>query len=351
MIFQRPELLWLIPTAAAVVLWGFARYARRRRRLGDVFGGPEAAWRLTGVDLYRFPSSRVLPIALAAVAVALAIAEPHNPRLRAVSPGEPWDVVLAVDVSRSMQATDVAPSRTAGARDVALALIDALPAHRLGLLLFASVPYAVSSPTPDHDVLRFYVQGIDAELVSENDEGTGIAAMLAGTLDLFAAQPEPTGGRAVVLLTDGDSPAEMDADILGAARDLAAQGIRLFTIGIGTTEGTGLTRPHRPGRWGGPILHADGSAVVSRLNEALLREIADRGSGLYANAAASGELRAQLRALAALEQGAGAGPGGRFTALGPEFWFALAAVGLLLTESVLRLRAPVRPPRRTWRRS
>lgn len=349
MSFQRPEFLWLTPAALALIAWSFLRYARRRRHLGDLFGGPDASWRLTGVNLYRFPSGRALPIAAAAVALALAIAAPRNAPLGTVAPGEPWDVVLAVDVSRSMQATDVAPSRIAGAREVLLELIGALPAHRLGLLLFASAPYPVSVPTLDHDVLRFFVEGIDPQLVSENDEGTGIAAALAGTVEMFAAQPEPTGGRAVVLLSDGDSPEESDAGVTRAARELAGRGVRLFTIGIGTAQGVGLTRPHRPGRWGGPILREDGAPVVSRLNETLLREIADRGSGRYANAAAEGGVQAQFRALAALKD-SGAGQGGGFSAVGSEFWFALAAVGLLLAESLGRLRAPVRPPRRPLRR-
>ena len=350
MSFGRPELLWLIPLALGIVAGGILGYARRRRRLADLFGGMGAARRLSGIDLYRFPVTTAVLLGAAAFAVSLAAAEPHYRGAGAVTSGEPWDVVLAVDISRSMQATDVPPTRLAGAREALFQLLEMLPSHRLGLLLFAGESYELSPLTTDGDVVRFYVDGIDPELVSENDEGTRLANALERGRELFERQPRPAGGRAVVLLTDGDLN-EPDEEVTRAVRALASRGVRVFSIGIGTTQGTGLTRPHRPGRWGGPILNEDGSPVISRLNEPLLREIAKVGRGSYARAESPGDLSQLLGELARLPESGGGSRGSWLWKLDPVFWLAMAAIVFLLIESVGQMRAPRRPTLATKRHS
>ena len=336
MSWGHPE-LFLAAALALIWIGGcFVRYARRRRRLSHFLGGDEPALRLTGVRLSGFPFGRFAPLAGAVVAMGLALAEPSVPGLTPITPGEPWDVVLAVDIARSMQAPDVVPSRLAGAAAALGDLTDALASHRVGLLLFAGQTYPLSPPTLDHEAIRFFLEGIDPQLGNENDEGTSLQGALAGTLDLFRMQAAPSGGRAVLLVSDGDSPAEDDDEVLAAADDMASSGIRVFVVGAGTERGSGLTRPHLPGRWGGPIMATDGRPVISRLIRGLLTAMADEGHGGYADWASTSAMGAQL---ATLGQGGGARTGGRYASLGPVFWLALLGFALLMLEGRTRAQS------------
>jgi Ca-activated chloride channel family protein len=207
--------------------------------------------------------------------------------------------------------------------------MEALARHRVGLLLFAGRTYPLSPPATDKDAIRFFLGGIDPGLVNENDEGTSLAGALEGALALLEAREAPTGGRAIVIVSDGDSPAEDRGALLDAARGMARRGVRVFTIGVGSEQGAGLSRPNLAGRWGGPILASDGRPVVSRLERELLAEVASRGGGRYADASAPLEMRAALGALAALADDGGP-RAGRYAGLGPVFWLALVALLLLL---------------------
>lgn len=336
MTFAQPALLWLVPVVIGIIGLGALRYTRRRRRLGDLLGGPEAARRLTAVNLYRPPYGRLALLAAAGGLMAFGLAEPRSRNAGLLTPGEPWEVLLALDISRSMQATDIAPTRLAEAREVLHELLDPLRSQRVGILLFAGESYLVSPPTLDHDVLRFFIDGIDPELVSESDEGTDLVAALARARTIFENQTRPAGGRALVVLSDGDL--QEDAGVVDSVRALAGRGVRTFTIGIGTTEGTGLSVPHRPGRWGGPLLHEDGTPVISRLNETLLQQIARAGNGRYASASSAMDLRQQARALAALPEGGAQARGGWLRGHDAVFWVAFLALLMLLLESMLHNR-------------
>ncbi|MEX0911979.1 MAG: VWA domain-containing protein [Gemmatimonadota bacterium] len=340
MTLGRPELLWLLPIVLGIVGIGARAYLRRRRRLADMFGGREAGRRLTGVDLYRPPWGALALLTGALVAIILALAEPRLGGSRTVRPQDPWDILIAVDISRSMQANDVVPTRLGRAREVALEIVEALPSQRVGLLMFAGQTYMLTPPTPDHGVVRFYIDGLDPELVSERDEGTLLGAVLAGSQLLFERQVQPRGGRALVLLTDGDLHADGD-EAMQAVRALSDEGIRVFTVGIGTVQGSGLNVPHRPGRWGGPLLHDDGTLVHTRLDETRLRQIASRGGGSYASAASPSDLDRQLQEIAALSESGTRTSTSWFARTDSIFWLSLMAVLLLAIESAVATRQKV----------
>jgi Ca-activated chloride channel family protein len=182
-------------------------------------------------------------------------------------------VILCVDTSGSMRATDVAPSRADAAAAAVRAFIDAAPAAtRVGIVAFAGAAGVVAAPTTDKDELRAAV----GEIPPPNG-GTAIGDALA-----TAARQFPAGGRrAIVLITDGVNNA--GADPAAVAPQLGAAGIEIDTVGIGT-NGSGRLIP--------------GTNEEAALDEDALRQIAAGAHGAYARADDAGTLRSRLAALA-----------------------------------------------------
>ena len=206
----------------ALVLLGLRSHAGRRRRLADFLGGQRTVDRLSRSDLYRLRIERALLLGIGGLALATAAAEPRwlgSPELRPPVKR----VILAIDVSASMQAADVAPTRLALAVEVAGELLDALEDHRVGLLLFAGTGYPLAPPTHDHKALRFLLEGVTPTIASAYDPGSllsvgieeGVALLERQALvtvetggpAVGAGQPaqEPVGERLIVLIADGET--------------------------------------------------------------------------------------------------------------------------------------------------
>jgi Ca-activated chloride channel family protein len=284
--FERPGVLLLLLPAALILLGSILGHARRRQRFSAAFGGRAATQRLVGAELTRFPRALLLP-ALAALLAIVAAANPEREGVERDTRGEPGDVLIGIDISLSMQATDIAPNRLEAARRAALALADGLDRQqRVGVFLFAGQPYLLVPPTDDRDLAGWFLDAIQPELYNGNDEGTGIGAALDRAVTLFEADDRPTSGRSVVIISDGETAEDGD-ELSRAARSLASRGITLFMIGVGTGDGAPVAIPGRPGQWGGPDAGPGNPRAVARLNEELLREVARAGGGSYSSASAA----------------------------------------------------------------
>jgi Ca-activated chloride channel family protein len=181
-------------------------------------------------------------------------------------------IVLCIDTSGSMASTDVAPTRSQASRDAALAFINGVPdGTRIGLVAFSASAFPLGPLTDDRDAARDALGRLP-----EPNGGTAIGDALQA-----AAQLLPRGGRrAIVLVTDGVNNA--GSDPLEVAEQLGAEGITLFTIGIGTN--------------GGAII--PGTDEDAELDEDALRSIAASGNGTYARVSDAGALQARLGTLA-----------------------------------------------------
>ncbi len=188
-------------------------------------------------------------------------------------------LLVVVDVSRSMNSKDVLPSRMESAKLAIEKLIDRVENERLGLILFAAAPHLMTPLTSDKSVLKHDLALVHHGLLPT--EGSNPSKALRFAMDQF--QPGD-GARALLLVTDGEVAEQSDnavANLNAAAVDLAQQGIVVYTLGVGTTEGAGVFSPQ-----GGWLTHR-GRAVVSRLHEARLQRIAVLGNGAYARVSAN----------------------------------------------------------------
>jgi len=141
------------------------------------------------------------------------------------------DVLIAIDTSRSMLSTDVAPTRLARAKLLAHDLEQLLQGDRLGLIAFAGSAFLQAPLTLDHGAVLTSLEELDTSVIPKG--GTDIAAAIRVAEDAFGKAEGTT--KALVLITDGE---ELDANGIAAAKQAAEHGIRIFTVGVGTPEGS-----------------------------------------------------------------------------------------------------------------
>ena len=184
------------------------------------------------------------------------------------------DIVVAIDTSKSMLAEDVAPDRLERARLAAMDLMQQATDDRLGLVAFAGDAFLECPLTIDDTAFRQSVEALDVNTIPQG--GTAIASAINTAL---AAFKEGDHFKVLVLLTDGEDNVNPD-EALAAAKDAAKAGLKIFTVGVGTAEGTLLRFTDANGN-SDYIRDPAGNVVKSHLNETLLREIADATGGFY----------------------------------------------------------------------
>lgn len=193
------------------------------------------------------------------------------------------DVVIALDVSKSMLATDMAPSRLDRARQLINKLMDAMPNDRIGLVLFAGQAYLQMPLTTDHGAAALFVSAASPDAVPS--QGTVISEALKRSAGAFNAAERRF--KSVVLISDGE---DQDEDAVATARDLAEQGMMINTVGVGSAQGSYIPDPST----GGNKKDEMGNDVLSRLNESTLKEIARVTNGTYVHLENSDEAVSQL---------------------------------------------------------
>jgi Ca-activated chloride channel family protein len=181
------------------------------------------------------------------------------------------DVLIAIDTSRSMLANDLAPSRLVRAKLAAEDLITQLPGDRIGLIAFAGGSFLQAPLTADHGAVLASLHEIDTEIIPRG--GTNIAEAIETAVEAFGKGE--SDNRALVIFTDGE---ELDANGIEAAKK-QKEIAKIFTVGVGSTEGTVISIP---GNRGSEYLtDPNGQIVKSRLDEERLRAIAEASGGFY----------------------------------------------------------------------
>lgn len=210
----------------------------------------------------------IVVLALGSIIIAAA-------NLQSVTPAEGItrrgiDVIVALDLSRSMLATDIKPSRLARSKEFVYQLVNRLGNNRVGLVYFAGKSYLQMPLTSDHLAAGLYISNASPELVPV--QGTVIGDALQACAKAFDNRDKQY--KAVVLITDGE---DHDDNALRAAKQLADNGVAIFTIGVGTTSGANIVNPVT----GAPRRDAEGNVIISQLNERELANIAREANGIY----------------------------------------------------------------------
>ncbi len=257
---------WTLLAIAAAFFVSSFRKREQMKRFGDV----AMIERLVGSFDGRKRFLRRTLVLLAALCMILAMCQPHWKKKETLVERRGIDVFIAIDVSNSMLAKDIAPSRLEKAKFELSALIDRLKGDRIGIIAFAGDAYIQCPLTLDRGAAKLFLSTVNPNLVTT--QGTILTNAIKVALQAF---PDKTAGhKALVLITDGE---DHEGDAIKAAGRAKEQGVRIFTIGVGTPEGR--TIPDESGK--GIKKDREGRTVLSKLNEELLKKIAHASGGTY----------------------------------------------------------------------
>jgi len=260
--WQHPRLLLLLILVPLLPLLRWL-LARRRRQVVVAFGpgGLRPDWR-AGL---RFVPDLVL--ALSQVLLIIAVARPQHLSEHLTQTGRGIDIVLALDVSGSMEIEDLKPTRLAAAKRLASRFVQRRAGDRLGLVAFAGQAYALVPLTTDYDLLLDNLSSLRPGLIAE--DGTAIGTALGTAINRL--RESPAKSRICVLLSDGESNAG-SLDPLLAAQLAHAYGIRLYTIGLGEDGYVPFGRDSVTGKT---------RYVQTRLDETTMRQLAEAAEGRF----------------------------------------------------------------------
>ncbi len=267
--FQHPEYfigLILIP----LLVFLYYQLLGWKKKLGNKIGDPALVAQL----VKSFSSHRyLLKFILICVAVFFLVAGLANLRARGSEENisrQGVDVMIVLDVSKSMLAQDVKPSRLDKAKQLLYRLIDHLQNDRIGMILFAGRAYMQMPLTTDHGAAKLYISEASPDAVPT--QGTVFAEALTMANNSFNQNEHKY--KAVVLISDGE---DHDPDALKVAKQMADDGVMVNTVGIGSPEGSIIIDPETKQ----PKKDNQGNTVISKLNEQELTGISDATNGIY----------------------------------------------------------------------
>lgn len=269
--FAHPEALYLLLLVPLVIALMYFFSRSRVKALGR-FGEHELLRHL----MPDYSSARVkLKCWLVVIAIALQVVVVAGPqfgsKLQTVKRNG-IELMIALDVSNSMNAQDVSPSRLEMAKMAVTRLADKLSDDKVGLVVFAGNAYVQMPMTSDFASLKMFMQSVTTGMVPT--QGTAIGAAINLCRNSFS-QGEAVS-RAIVVITDGENHED---DAIEAAKDAFADGIKVYTVGMGTSKGAPI--PVEPGQNNNFIKDKDGNIVISKIDEASLAQVASAGSGAY----------------------------------------------------------------------
>jgi len=272
--WENENILWLllvIPPAVAGFMWWSERV---KQKLLTQFVEARLLSQLTvGISMTRRKwKYALLLLAVAFLIITIARLQ-HGFDLEEVQQNG-LDIVVAVDTSKSMLATDIAPNRLTRAKLAALELMQTAKADRLGLVAFAGDAFLECPLTIDNTVFQQSVQALDVNTIPQG--GTAIAEAIDAALATFK---EKGNHRALVLFTDGEDN-DSEPGAIQAAQNAAKEGLKIFTIGIGSADGTLITIKDANGN-SDYLRDENGNVLKSKLNENLLQQIATVTGGFY----------------------------------------------------------------------
>ena len=265
----------LLPALVALEWWA----AARRRAALDRFGERGRIERLTASVNRGGRLARTALVLAAVVLLMTALARPQfGDRVDTVR-REGQDVVVALDLSASMAAEDVAPSRLAAARLAVGRLIERLDGDRIGLVAFAGEAFVQSPLTLDYAAATLFLNAMEPDLIPV--PGTDLGQALEVALEGFGEAGER--GRQVVIITDGE---DHEGAVDAAVERAVDEGVRVYAVGMGSTEGVPIPSFDETGAPNGFLRDEEGGVVTTRLDDVTLQRLADRTGGAYYHAAA-----------------------------------------------------------------
>ena len=326
--------LWLLPLAVilpvAAILLLQRSYRARRERL-DRLGTAAIVSRLVPPSVLRPPTWRIARLATAGLLIGTAAAGPRWGTERTVIRTRGIDMVLSLDASLSMLATDERPNRLERMKQEVRRLRAMSPGDRVALLAFAGRSYVLSPLTMDAGALDLFLDNLNPTVVGQ--AGSSVARTIRQGVDLLNVS-KSGADRALVVMSDGEAFEALE-EVIAEAKRAKDEGISLVTVGFGTAQGA--TLPIKEGDVTTFKKDENGQVVVSRYSPEFLKAAADAAGGTFVEASATDKAGLVKNALSSLRAQARTSLGGEDQVLRFQ-WFLFPGLLLLLADTILTER-------------
>jgi Ca-activated chloride channel family protein len=329
--FEHKEILWFL-VVIPLMLAGYLLYWRHRKRSLDSMGEEALMERMMPDASVSAHHWKFILLFIGTVLLVIAASGPRvGSKLEEVQI-RGREIIIALDVSNSMLAEDIKPSRLERSKQMISRMVDRMINDKIGLIVFAGDAYTQIPITDDYPSVKMFLAGAGPDMVSK--QGTAIGSAIALAARSFATSPDAVAAgqqqpsQAIVVITDGENHED---DAVGEAKAAAEKSIRVFTVGLGDPNGVPI--PVRPGSKANRR-DSEGQVVVSKLNEKLLREVAAAGNGAYIAGDRVSNLEDELDILQKKELSSKV-----FSEFAERFqYFAGFALLFLVLESMIRSR-------------
>lgn len=268
--FANIEMLWWLITIPGLVIV-YIIYTKRKQRQLTEFGDPKLVAQLMPDSSKTRPLWKFCILMVALTLLIIAAARPQYGQQEKNVKRQGIEVMVALDISNSMLAEDVAPNRLDRAKQMLSKVIDNMMEDKVGLVVFAGEAFTQLPITCDYVSAKMFLNTITPNLIQT--QGTAIGTALQTAITSFGAE-ESDAGRAIILITDGENHED---DAIAAAKKAQEMGIQVFVIGIGKPEGAPIPKPGTNDYF----KDRSGQVVVSQMNEEMCQQIAQAGKGVY----------------------------------------------------------------------
>ena len=266
--FEDPIYLWMLLIIPILILMRFIVWRKRKRNLRK-FGDPSLLKEMMpDVSKYR-PTIKFCLLLSAITILIFMIARPQVGSKISHEKREGIEVLIALDISNSMLAQDVIPSRLEKSKLLIEDLVDHFTNDKVGLVVFAGDAFVQLPITNDYVSAKMFLQNINPSLITT--QGTDLARAISLSQSCFTQREHI--GRAIIVITDGE---DHEGGALEAAREAYKKGINVFILGVGTSKGAPI-----PDGNGGYLKDNSGQTVLSALNEQMCQQVAKAGNGVY----------------------------------------------------------------------
>lgn len=267
--FENPIFFWLLLVIPLLVFVRYAHIQHRKkklRRFGDMNLLNEM---MEDVSRYR-PSVKFWLLMAVLVLLIIMLARPQMGSKISREKRQGIEVIIAMDISNSMLAKDVVPSRLEKSKLLVENLVDHFTNDKVGLIVYAGDAFIQLPITSDYVSAKMFLQNITPSLIAT--QGTDIGEAIRLAMNSFTQDEK--AGKAIVVITDGE---DHEGGALEAAKEAKKRGFKVFILGVGTSAGA----PIEISEGGGYLTDNAGETVMTRLNENMCKEIAEAGSGTY----------------------------------------------------------------------
>jgi Ca-activated chloride channel family protein len=271
--FAYPQYLNLLLLLPALVVFYIIVFRQKRRAL-ERFGNLDLVAKITASVSKKRQTLKVFLVLASIFFLIITLARPQFGERLQLMKRRGVDIMIALDTSLSMMAEDIKPSRLERAKHEIAGLIDRLQGDRVGLLGFAGDSFIQCPLTTDYGAAKMFLDAMDINSIP--DPGTAIGKAIERSLDAFVKQERKH--KVLILLTDGEDHV---SDPISAAKKAAEQGVRIYTVGLGTRQGEPIPIKDALGRVGEYKRDSRGEVVMTKLDEETLQKVALQTGGKY----------------------------------------------------------------------